>query len=660
MTSKDASGSEKRTFRTWLSIVGGAAVVLGVCLAARSVSELSSATAQAPVRSPSQARTSPQARTTTAPLARPAAGTATTSKPQAQTLKVMAVVNSQQITRQDLANECMRRYGKEVLESIVNKHLIWQACQKYNIAITDKDVEIDIEQMASKFGLPKDKWLTMLERERDIAPDRYRREIIWPKLALQRLASEQIVVSEDELRKAFESEYGPRVKVRLISVGSQAKADEARKRALADPAKFGDLAKEISEDAASAAARGIVPEIRKYVGYPEVEQAAFALKEGQISQVIPVANQYLILLCEKHLPERYVASTQMERIQAQLRDQIRDDKLRTAATDIFKNLQDESQIVNVYNDASLQQQMPGVAATINGRQVTTQQLAEECVARYGKEVLEGEINRIVLLQELQRSRKTVTDAAIDEEIGRAADSYGYVKADGSPDIDKWLQTVTESDRVSIELYVRDAVWPSVALKQLVGERVEVNDEDLRKGFDSNYGERVEVLAIVLTNQRQANEVWDMARHNPTDQFFGELANQYSVEPVSRSNSGKVPPIRKHGGQPIVEEEAFNLEPGKLSGILNVGDKFVILRCLGRTEPVVQDFNAVKAELYKDIHEKKLRIAMAKEFDRLKESAQVDNFLAVPSQSGRKIGSADRRQNNVAPAGFQGPRQPTRR
>ncbi|MBI2480766.1 MAG: peptidylprolyl isomerase, partial [Planctomycetia bacterium] len=221
------------------------------------------------------------------------------------------------------------------------------------------------------------------------------------------------------------------------------------------------------------------------------------------------------------------------------------------------------------------------------------------------------------------------------------------------DIDTWLKTVTENDSVTVDLYIRDAVWPSVALKQLVGENVEVKDEDLRKGFESNYGERVEVLAIVLTNQRQANEVWDMARHNSTDKFFGELATQYSVEPVSRSNFGKVPPIRKFGGQPIVEEEAYKLEAGQLSGILNVGDKFVILRCLGRTKPVVQDFNAVKAENYKDIHEKKLRIAMADEFDRLKEAAQVDNFLAGTTQSGRKSGPTATRPSGVTPAGFQG-------
>lgn len=572
----------------------------------------------------------------------------------------MAVVNGQQVTRQDLANECIRRYGKDVLESIVNKHLIWQACQKYNIAVTDQDVESEIEQMASKFGLPKDKWLAMLERERDITPDRYRREIIWPALALRRLAADQIVVTEEELRKAFESEHGPRVKVRMISVSSKEKAEDVRKRAVANPAKFGDLAKEFSEDANTAAARGIVPPIRKHVGYDEVEKAAFALKEGEVSQIIPVANQYLLLLCEKHIPETYVSSTLMEQKRSQLRDQIRDNKLRTAANDLFKKLQAESQIVDMFKDPRLQKQMPGVAATINGRQVTMDQLADECVARYGKEVLEGEINRLVLLQELQTQRKTVSDVAISEEIGRAADSYGYVKTDGTPDVDTWLKTVTETDSVTVELYVRDAVWPSVALKELVGHQVQVSDDDLQKGFESNYGERVEVLAIVLSNQRQASEVWDMARHNPTDQFFGELANQYSIEPVSRSNFGKVPPIRKHGGQPIVEAEAFSLEPGKLSGILNVGDKFVILRCLGRTKPVVQDFDSVKGELFKDIHEKKLRIAMADEFDRLKESAQVDNFLAGTSQKGRRVGTTVARPQGVAPAGFQGTSTPTRR
>jgi len=175
---------------------------------------------------------------------------------------------------------------------------------------------------------------------------------------------------------------------------------------------------------------------------------------------------------------------------------------------------------------------------------------------------------------------------------------------------------------------------------------------LQKGFESNFGERVEVLAIVLGNQRQAQTVWDMARNNPTDQFFGELANQYSVEPSSRSNFGQVPPLRKHSGQPLLEKEAFRLKPGELSGIIAMGDKYVILRCLGRTQPIVKDFNAVKDELYRDILEKKLRLAMAKEFDRLKETSQIDNFLAGTSQAGQLLGA-----KTASPASFNQPVAP---
>ena len=124
----------------------------------------------------------------------------------------------------------------------------------------------------------------------------------------------------------------------------------------------------------------------------------------------------------------------------------------------------------------------------------------------------------------------------------------------------------------------------------------------------------------------------------------------------RANDGKVPPIRQFGGQPVVEEEAFRLKPGELSGMIAIGDKFIIMRCLGHTKPVVADFAAVQDELTKDIHEKKLRLAMAEEFDRLRESAQIDNFLANTTQSGKRL--ADR-SGAVAPAAARQPTMPAK-
>ena len=562
-------------------------------------------------------------------------------------LKVLAVVNGQQITRQQFADECVRRYGKDVLESMLNKHLILQECQRRAIMISEADVEAEIENMASKFQLPVDRWLSLLERERNISADKYRREIIWPTLALRRLAAERIVVGDDQIREAFEAEYGPKVKARMIAVSSREKAEAIRRKAIANPDRFGDLAKDESEDAHSAAARGLIAPIRKNAGHAELEQIAFAMKEGEISPVIAVVNQYLILKCEGHLAENFIAPEQIARVKLQLHDQLRDQKLRVTAGEIFQQLQESAQVVNLLKDPAKRQQHPGIAALVNGQPITMLKLSEEALLRHGKDVLDGEINRMILTQELKKQRKVVTNESIDQEIARAAVAYGHVDANDRPDVDSWLKAVTESDDVSVELYVHDAVWPSVALKLLVGDNISVTREDMEKGFAANYGERVEVLTIVLSNQRTANTVWEMARSNPTDQFFGELANQYSVEPISKANFGKIPPIRRFGGQPIIEDEAFSLEPGALSSILSVADKYIILRCLGRTKPVVQEFAAVESELRKEIHEKRLRLAMAEEFDRLKESAQIDNFLEGSSQPGSQF---DRRANRRVPTG----------
>ncbi len=103
-----------------------------------------------------------------------------------------------------------------------------------------------------------------------------------------------------------------------------------------------------------------------------------------------------------------------------------------------------------------------------------------------------------------------------------------------------------------------------------------NGRDLQKGFDSNFGPRAEVLAIVLSNQRIAEQVWSEARANLTEAAFGDLAAKYSVEPVSRANFGKVPPIRQHSGQPTLEKAAFGIQPGELSSVIAVGEQFVIM------------------------------------------------------------------------------------
>ena len=563
-------------------------------------------------------------RATTANATAPAS--ASSKSPGTKTLKVVAQVNGENITRNQLAQACLDRYGKETLEGYLNKRLIKQACEKHQIVISEELLDKEIERMAKKFGMSVDRWLTMLQQERNIAPDQYRNEHMWINLALRQLASQEIEVTPEQLAKAFESEFGPKVKVRLIAHSNLATITELRKQALANPDEFGALAKEHSEDQASASARGLIPPIGKHVGDASLEAEAFSLKEGDISQLVKIANQYILMKCEKRIPSTYIAPQFKADAEARLRDQIRERNLESAAGSIFQRLQAEAKIQSVYKDASLKESHPGVVAILNGQQITVRELAEECITRYGIDVLQGEINRMLLTQALTNQNKEVSQEDILSEIKRAADSRGYIDDQGNPDVQTWLEAITSKDNVTVDIYVKDAVWPTVALKQLVSDQVQITEDDLQKGFESNYGKRVEVMAIVLNTQRQANMVWDLANNNSTDYFFGQLAEQYSIEPVSRANQGKVPPIRKNGGQPVVEEEAFRLKKGELSGIVAVGGKYIIMRCTGHTVPVVESIEDVKEELIDYLSERKVHSAMNVTFDDIRQRADVINFL----------------------------------
>jgi hypothetical protein len=202
---------------------------------------------------------------------------------------------------------------------------------------------------------------------------------------------------------------------------------------------------------------------------------------------------------------------------------------------------------------------------------------------------------------------------------------GKIKRPGEPDIGGWLDFVTKEQGISVELYVRDQVWPSVALKK-IAPAPPVTDDDLQKGFEANFGPRMKVRAIVLSSQRKAQEVWEKARENPTAEFFGKLAEEYSIEANSRALKGEVPPIQRYGGQPQLEKEAFSLEPGEISAIIQTGATYVILFCEGRTKTENIQFREVRNEIFEDIKEKKLRLAMAQKFEEIQDSSVVDNFL----------------------------------
>lgn len=622
MLAKD-SRSTRHSLRRALQAVCALAFLLAIAVTVRSFWRPSAATAQTP----------PPGKLPEGVIASPVP--ADPKKPQ-----IVAVVNVEEITREQLGQQCLWHYGKEVLEALVNKQIIDHECKKRGITITTKEIDAEIDRMAERFGVPTPQWLKLLETERNIKPAQYAKDIIWPTMALQRLAAAKLTVSDAELHEAWETLYGEAVQARLIALPTREEAERVRAQALQNPDSFGNLAKEFSRDKTSAAVKGLVQPIRRHMGNKELEQLAFSLQPGQISGVLQVADQFIFLKCENRYPPREVA---METVKDKLSEAIRDKKLRQSADDLLRELQAASVVDVVYSDPARRAQNPDLAAVVNGHRISVRDLAEECIERHGKEILDHFISRKMIEQQAKQKRIEVTQQELDAEIGRNALFAGKMLPDGQPDIEGWFKTLAE-EGITREMYIHDTIWPTAALKRLVSESVTVSDDDLKRGFEANYGPRVRCRAIVVNSMRRAQEVWELARKTPTLENFMALAKEYSVEATTRSLGGEIPPIQRWGGEPTLEAEAFSLKPGELSGVIQVGDNYVILFCEGFTTPKQITLAEVRDLLYEDIFEKKQRLAMTREFDRIRQDSQVDNYLAntshMPDRLKRKNESLD--------------------
>ncbi len=621
----------QRKWKQRLVFIASGLAVVGLCVAIRMTVGSSSANAQ--ISNPFRKSQPAEQNAQQPPKAGAQQASAEMPHIQRPQHDVMAVVNGQDIRRDALATACCERYGNEVLEGLVNKRLIEHYCKNRQIEVTDQEVDAEIERMAKRFKIGKEQWLQMLERERGIHPEQYKRDILWPTLALRKCAAKDLVVDEKELTQAYEAQYGPAIKCRLIVVGDRPTAERLQRQLTVQPNDFARLAMQNSIDVNSASIGGLIQPIRHHVGDPAIEREVFGMQPNQISPVIPVGEQFAILKCEGQIPARNVP---METVKDELVERIQEGKLREVASKLFKQLQDAATVQNVWNDPQRRAQMPGVVATINGEQIPYSELAEECLLRYGQEVLDVEISHLLLKQALAKGNLVITDQDLNDEMAHAAKLAGVVNKDGSADMAKWIETATKEQGVSKDEYLRDSVWPSAALKKITGSTIQVSEDDMKKGFDANYGERVRCRAIVLGSMRRAQEVWGKARQNTSMDYFGDLAEEYSVEPSSKALRGEVPPIRRYGGQPQLEDVAFELKPGELSGIIQLGDKFVVLKCDGRTKPVEVNPQAVQQVLRDDIFEKKLRMAMSEKFEELRTKARIDNFLAGTSQSPDRV------------------------
>lgn len=295
------------------------------------------------------------------------------------------------------------------------------------------------------------------------------------------------------------------------------------------------------------------------------------------------------------------------------------------------------QAVDLFPRKNKDQQAPEKAPTeivaeVNGTPITRADLAEELIATYGEKQLELMIHRLVIAEACKQRNITVTDEEVNEEINSTLTSLNVRPKE-------FRDTILARRGITYDQYIRDTVRPALALKKLVEGKVEVTEEDLKKAFDANYGEKVEVRMLVVREQRKAFELWEaIDKIEDSKQrldTFEEFCKTYSTDQATRPYGGKAI-VHRYTGAPDIEALAFGLKPGELSKIIQVRDGNLMLLCVDRIEANKEiTFETVANEktqetvrdiLYRDLFDKKTRVEITKLFEELSKQTPVKNYL----------------------------------
>ncbi len=296
---------------------------------------------------------------------------------------------------QSVSQTLIDQMSSQSLDNLMTEVLVNQQLKANNIVITDKDIEDYIKKMISTVEPPmtlddlktkiKDSGKTY-EQWKEMAGFEKRMQI---EKLLEISNPEQMKVSDEEAQKYYDGNpqfFNKPEQVRashiLIRIeksepnkAEQKKAD-AKKKALdildkiKKGADFAAIAKEFSDDKASAVKGGDLNYFVKAKMVPPFADAAFSLKAGQISDPVETTYGYHIIKVVDH---RDASTVLFEKAKPGIVDFLKSEKLGKLVEPYIEKIKEEAKLVypagstlRAYQPSKTQIQQPEPITTPTG------------------------------------------------------------------------------------------------------------------------------------------------------------------------------------------------------------------------------------------------------------------------------------------------------
>ncbi|HYO08914.1 MAG TPA: peptidyl-prolyl cis-trans isomerase [Tepidisphaeraceae bacterium] len=299
---------------------------------------------------------------------------------------VLAQIGPVQVTGEQVLRPLLEGYGLNILLNVAQLQMAREGVARSNLTVTAADIAAERERtIENMFKDSNEKQLDKLraaqDRRMNEEAERIRAElrkdneqafeqflqnqhisraefdvVTETNAYLRKLAEPAVAgkITEENLQQAFGALYGETVRCRHIQVPNLQEIQEAKRR-LAAGQPFGKVAQDMSRNPSTGAVGGQVPAFSLQTqGYPQnFKDAAFALKEGEVSDVVQAEGSYHLILLEKRIPPKVV---KFDDVKQSIRKDLEERAVQATMKQLRNQLSDQAVQGMVINDPMLKQQ----------------------------------------------------------------------------------------------------------------------------------------------------------------------------------------------------------------------------------------------------------------------------------------------------------------
>jgi hypothetical protein len=222
--------------------------------------------------------------------------------PNRATAQPVAYLNGQAISNRDLVDPLYEAAGGRILQQIVLGLLIDEQRAQRGLVLEQDRIDAESKLLAQTLA-PNDPdraadLLNVLRRRRGLGPKRFA-ALLRQNAALRWLIADQVHITNAALQQAYQQQYGPRYRGRLL-VTSTATQAATLARQIQDGESFGDLAAQHSTDASAGRGGLLEPISPADPTYPKaIRNAITRLQPGQTSGVIAIDDGFALFKLEE-------------------------------------------------------------------------------------------------------------------------------------------------------------------------------------------------------------------------------------------------------------------------------------------------------------------------------------------------------------------------